>query len=264
MNERFTKSISDRYELLLKLENTIEQRLKDFPDGRIKVKHTGNKPYYYLTGGNIGSDEKLISKEETDLIKKLSQKGYFKKVLVRSKEEKKYLKRFLDNYPAVVAEEVYDKLPEDRKRYVKPLISADDEYVREWLEKPYTPKPFKKEDPFFVTLRGERVRSKSEVIIADRLLANGVPYKYECPILVGNEIIHPDFSILRIRDRKILYLEHNGKVGDQQYADDMVDRINKYEAAGIHQGDRLFLTYETANRPLDVRVLDIMINDLFK
>ena len=53
-------------------------------------------------------------------------------------------------------------------------------------------------------------------------------------------------------------------MGDQQYADDMVDRINKYEAAGIHQGDRLFLTYETANRPLDVRVLDIMINDLFK
>ena len=84
------------------------------------------------------------------------------------------------------------------------------------------------------------------------------------PQILENEIIHPDFSILRIRDRKILYLEHNGKVGDQQYADDMVDRINKYEAAGIHQGDRLFLTYETVNKPLDDRVLDIMINDLFK
>ena len=262
MNRDIQKVLNERYEIITRLSAIAEEKVNHFPDGRIKVKRRKNGVYYYLT--NAEYEDRLLKSSEIDLAKDLMQKSYFKKVIKASNEETQFLKYVIDNYPKFQAEDIYSQLSEDRKNLVKPITPTDEQFITNWQNQPYTPKPFKKEDPFFVTLRGERVRSKSEVIIADRLLANGIPYKYECPILVGNEIIHPDFSVLRIRDRKILYLEHNGKVGDQQYADDMVDRINKYEAAGIHQGDRLFLTYETANRPLDVRVLDIIINDLFK
>ena len=113
-------------------------------------------------------------------------------------------------------------------------------------------------------MNGERVRSKSEMIIADRLFVNGIPYKYECPLMVGdNEIIHPDFTILRIRDRKIIYYEHCGKMDDPGYAEEMVERSVKYSLAGIVQGDSLFYTYESSTKPLDVRVLDNMIKRSF-
>ena len=120
-------------------------------------------------------------------------------------------------------------------------------------------KPFKKGAPEFYTLKGERVRSKSEVIIADRLRANGIPYRYECPLKVGNKVIHPDFTILRMSDRKIIYHEHCGKMSDQQYLDDMLSRARDYNDAGIILGDRLFYTFETDTTPLDVTILDNII-----
>ena len=262
MSKKIQNDIQERIELITKLSEQLEKKIASYDQGSLHCRIVGEKAYYYYSDSS--SKECLLGKKDDKLIKELLQKSYYEKVLKSINSELIFLKRMQTRYPRNLAEDTYDLLRNNRKYGVKPITPTDEQFITNWQNQPYTPKPFKKEDPFFVTLRGERVRSKSEVIIADRLLANGVPYKYECPILVGNEIIHPDFSILRIRDRKILYLEHNGKVGDQQYADDMVDRINKYEAAGIHQGDRLFLTYETANRPLDVRVLDIMINDLFK
>ena len=116
----------------------------------------------------------------------------------------------------------------------------------------------------FYTLNGEHVRSKSEVIIADRLYAKGIPYKYECPLQIGNRIIHPDFTILRLSDRKIIYHEHCGMMDDPNYAKDMVNRINLYSTADIYLGDRLFFTLETSETPLDIRHLDELIEKHFR
>ena len=102
------------------------------------------------------------------------------------------------------------------------------------------------------------------MIIADRLYLNGIPYKYECPIKVGDEIIHPDFTILRISDRKILYLEHCGMLDDPKYADDLVRRASLYALEGIVMGDRLFYTFESSKTPLDVRVMEALINNQFR
>ena len=206
----------------------------------------------------------MLGKNDTGLRDSLMQKRYWEQVLDAAKIELRVLKNFRKQYPNLVAEDVYDHIKPDCKPYIRPIILTDEQYISEWQNRPYDKKPISDDVPRFESLRGERVRSKSEVIIADRLYANGIPYKYECPILVGDEIIHPDFTILRVSDRKVVYLEHCGKVGDQDYADDMTERINKYTLAGIYERDRLFFTFETANKPLDVRVLDKMINDMFK
>lgn len=90
------------------------------------------------------------------------------------------------------------------------------------------------------------------------------PYKYECLILVRDEIIHPDFTILRLSDLKILYHEHLGKLDDPQYTERNNIRINSYNEEGIILGDRLFLSFETSKTPLDVRVIDNLINTHFR
>ena len=113
-------------------------------------------------------------------------------------------------------------------------------------------------------MRGERMRSKSEVIIAERLYANGIPYRYECPLKAGKRIIHPDFSILRLSDRKVIYHEHCGRMDNPVYVEDMVQRINDYNSEGILQGDRLFFSFETSDKPLDTRVIDNLINTCFR
>ena len=262
MTKRIISEVRSRREIIAKLLELSEEKVKSFPDGRIKVKHRKSGIYYYLT--NEGNEDVFIPCENNHLIEDLIQKNYLEKVIKVSEQEIAVLKRFESQYPEVLAEDIYESLSDDRKIHVKPIVLTDEQFVEKWQNRPYTPKPFKQGDSYFETLRGERVRSKSEVIIADRLFTSGIPYKYECPLVVGKNTIYPDFTLLRVSDRKILYLEHNGKVGDQVYGDDMVDRLNKYTLAGIYQGDRLFMTFESANRPLDVRVVDKMINDLFK
>ena len=45
-----------------------------------------------------------------------------------------------------------------------------------------------------------------------------------------------------------------------EYAESFVNRINDYNKEGIYLGDRLFLTFETSNTPLDVSVIDNLID----
>ena len=174
------------------------------------------------------------------------------------------MNRIKKMYPEILAEDIYEHLKEERKHLVRPIVLTDEEFVKRWQEAEYDLNPISNDIPFYQTLKGERVRSKSEMIIADRLLAKGIPYKYECPLKVGKKIIHPDFTILRVSDRKIVYYEHCGKTDDPEYAEDMVSRVNDYNSAGIILGDSLFMTFETSKTPLDVRVLDNMIRTNFK
>lgn len=42
--------------------------------------------------------------------------------------------------------------------------------------------------PIDITDKGERVKSKSELTIANALYRSKIPYKYECPIILHNGI----------------------------------------------------------------------------
>ena len=255
--------IDKRNEVVLKISEYTEKKLKNSPKGKIYVRHNKSKVYYYFSEGACGSKERMLGKKDRELISELLQKNYLDKVYKAAKNELEALKRIKSLYPEIVAEEVYENLSEDKRMLVIPVVLTDEQLISKWEESEYTPHPISNEVPFYQTMKGERVRSKSEVIIADRLFANGIPYKYECPIRVGDKIIHPDFSILRISDRKIVYYEHCGKMDDPKYAEDIVNRVNDYSREGIILGDRLFMTFETSQTPLDVRVLDNMIKNNF-
>lgn len=263
MNSNLRNDINARHVLISSLINPVEKKLEKLPSGRLKICHHGNKTYYYFYEDR-NSTPKLLNRNNTKLIADLAQRSYLERVLKVSKQEVSALDHALRAFPENVAEEIYDSLNAERRKLVKPITTPDEQFIKEWLEKPYAHKPIKEGQQVFYTSRGEIVRSKSEVIIADRLYANGIPYKYECPIKIGNITIHPDFTILRISDRKILYLEHNGMMGDPDYVEKMVSRVSLYNQAGIIQGDNLFLTFESEKTPFNIKSLDHMIENYFK
>ena len=255
-------TLSGRYELISKTIMSIEKKIALLPNGRILIRHRKNKAYYYLRVD--GAKDKYLSRKDNELISHLLQKRYLKEVLKAAKNELAALEKMQDIYSETLSEEIYGNLPDAQKLGVEPIILGDGPDVRQWLNEPYVRKSFKKGAPVFKTLKGDRVRSKSEMIIADRLYVNGIPYKYECPLKVGGKIIHPDFSIIRMSDHKIIYHEHCGKMDDKEYFNDLVDRINLYNQSGILQGNRLTFTFETSDTPFDARVIDRLINEYFK
>jgi len=260
IRDDITKRIND----LSRLIELLEDKIKNMPAGSIRIKNQDGFVYYYHVLNNENLNGIYIPRTESSLIIGLVQKEYHQKVIRSARQELKALSSTLYHFPKTLAEEIYLTLPDVRKHMVVPIKRPDDEYVRAWQAEEYVHKGFKEGDPYYETMNKERVRSKSEMLIADHLKMAGIPYKYEYPVRINNVLYHPDFKILRVSDRKELYLEHCGMLDDKKYCNDLVTKLNDYAMNGIYIGNNLYLLFETDKYPLDMRVLDIMIDKCFR
>ncbi len=238
----------------------VEKFLGDAPEGALNVKSKNGKVYFYH---QIKNQEKkkvelhYLGKTKLHHIKKLAQKSYLKKVRSVLKEQLSALKQFEKSYEENAVEEIYEALPEERKMLVTPVERGVRDKLRNWNEETYEPYNAYPEYKIYETDRGEIVRSKSEVIIANLLYKHrkDLDYKYERPLKLraknGEEItIHPDFTIINKHTGKIYYYEHAGKMDDPKYATDFVKKMELYMANNIWQGKELLVTYEAAGAPL--------------
>ena len=200
---------------------------------------------------------KYLANKDRALAVQLAQKDYDTKLLKVLKEQQKAIENFIEAYDPDAAEQVYEKLSEQRKALVTPEYLSDEEFVQQWMSQPYNRLGFKKEDQEFYTAKGERVRSKSEILIADALLRHDVPYLCEVPVYNNGVIFAaPDFKCLNKRLRKVYYWEHLGKLGDQEYSDRNVKKLEKYALADDFDEKSLILTFETENHPLNTKVIE--------
>ena len=245
------------------LREKIRKDLEQVSDleGSLWIDSSHGTPHYYLHKKEYktGRRRKYISKKNIDLIRKLAKKDYLNDVDRILEEQYKMLSDFYEHYDDNALLKLTMNLLTDRRQLIDPVVQSDEEYVNTWSGAPYEGKTFEEGLPMIVTNRGERVRSKSEKIIADKLLKEGVPYRYECPIHLGNTIIYPDFTALNKRTRQEFYLEHFGMMDDQYYCNEAISRIELYEKNGIFPGEKLLPSFETKKRPLDSRLLDKMI-----
>lgn len=103
----------------------------------------------------------------------------------------------------------------------------------------------------YATQKGDYVRSKSEVIIANMLFASGIEYDYEKELIISNgKKISPDFTLYK--DDEIYYLEHVGMLHNQQYAERWLTKKNLYDQ---HYPSQLLVTYETPNLSNDIETI---------
>lgn len=68
----------------------------------------------------------------------------------------------------------------------------------------------------YSTQKGDMVRSKSEVIIANQLYHNGLKYTYEKDLEYAGGKLRPDFTVVT-PNGKIIYWEHLGLLGTEEY-----------------------------------------------
>jgi hypothetical protein len=84
------------------------------------------------------------------------------------------------------------------------------------------------------TERGDLVRSKSELVIADKLFARGIDYAYEQPIVLPDgRVRYPDFTIADHARGVTFYWEHLGLLDDPGYRVRWEKKRAEYLAAGI-------------------------------
>lgn len=102
------------------------------------------------------------------------------------------------------------------------------------------------------TLKGELVRSKSEVIIANMLYEAGIEYEYEKELDLGEDGIRiPDFTIEDAESGLCFYWEHCGMLSDAAYNKHWQEKQALYKKHGIIEGDNLIVSKDSFNGGID-------------
>ena len=120
------------------------------------------------------------------------------------------------------------------------------------------------------TARGEAVRSKSEVIIANLLHASGVEYHYEQPLERDGMVKYPDFTIEDDDTGETYYWEHLGMLSDDDYRRRWSEKREWYRERGILSREdgggpagTLITTEDSAEGGIDSAHVSALITDLF-
>ena len=252
---------------LTKLIETTQRHLKKAPEGFLKIRQIRGAPRYYQVITGEANQGTYLSKKHLDLAKQLAQKSYDLKVLKAAELELQAWQLLASHFPDKTFEEVYETLSPARQKLVTPVIPTDEQYRKQWEEVTYTPGFFKSDAPMYITDRGERVRSKSEQLIANLLYRLGIPYRYEYPIEVivngYKKTWRPDFTILDVKNRRELYLEHFGKLDDSDdtdnYARNAFGKMKIYEENGMFDGGCMIYSFETSKAPLDITYVEMKV-----
>ena len=255
------ESLTARLQYLLKLSKTIEKRLKKAPDGTLRISSDAERTQYYLRKTSSDRFGTYLTKKNMPLIEALAQKNYDEKVLKSVQQEIKAIEAYLKKCPSDFPEEIYMGLRDKRKEIVVPFKETDEMFLKRWNSVSYIGKDIKA-DEAFVTDRGEIVRSKSEIIIANTLAKEGIPYRYEYPLMLkGLGTIRPDFTCLNIRTRKEYIWEHFGMMDNIAYANKNIVKIESYEQSGYYLGKNMIMTFETSQHAISSNIIKAMIEE---
>ncbi len=251
-----------RYAELSKIKAEREQAVANAPEGRIHIVRSGKKVQFYLRADKSDKSGRYIHKNDKKTIKKYLQKSYDEEIIKAIGQELQGLERLFKKSDSSVdnIRQIYSGKQIEIKSAISPVDVSDEDFVKKWIDKSYVGKEISDYVPFYDTKRKERVRSKSELNIANMLDSYGVPYKYECPLkLKDGKVIYPDFTVINVKSRKVIYWEHRGMMDDKNYANMAVSRIKQMRKSKICLGDNLIITEETAADPLGTDEIKFVI-----
>lgn len=239
----------------------IEAELRGLPDGSVRCTSNRGTDQFYVNG-------KYISKKQINTVKDIVQRDYYEK-LKPAIEKRLYVLREAELcYTSHEIENCYAKFCKARRKLITPVFETVEEKIHRFMEEEYEPGRFDEDNiTEFYTVKGERVRSKSEVLISEHLNRYEIPYRYEKPIELWDwnkaVVCRPDFTVMNRRTGKIILYEHLGRMDDEHYVDVNMRKLDLYEKNGYLLGDNLVITHETSKAPLNVKVLDSYIKTYF-
>ena len=210
--EDYKEYLENQLKRIVRMISEIDLHLeksKVFPDKYINYCKSNGKIQYCWVDKKT-KKRKYAKLDEIESVRNVAQRDYEEKLRTKLCIIKKSLERFLSEYDIPSLEEIYSRMSDARKELVIPIIEPKELRIKKWKNVEYEPMGFEEGDPIFISDKGIRVRSKSELMIANTLEKMNIPFHYEYPTrikLLGN--VRPDFTCLNERTGK-QYMWKNG------------------------------------------------------
>lgn len=272
LSQQISELLSRRTEDLLNLITIKEHAIKNAPEGSVRIVQRRNKVLQFYRKTTPGDYQgTYMPREEDGLARSLVQKDYDQRALEKAKDELRLIQSFQTTLQKKSTDTAYAALDETRKTLVTPATLTDEQYAERWQKQPYRRTKKHEENQKMTTENNELVRSKSEVIIANLLKSNNVPYRYEFPLVIEREEgredfceFHPDFYCLNVRTRQEFAWEHFGKMDDEEYAKRAIEKLALYSANGYFPGKNLIITMESKKSQIQSHEISRVIKEYLK
>lgn len=264
MNSYTSHKIEDavNYELdwLRRIEETRSKTA--CKDERITARKSGDTYHYYGYTLEDNTHRSLPKEKKLKQIQRLCQSEYNERLERAIRKREKSIKRIQNTLRATDPNRVIRSLHPGKQQMIGEFLPDDAAFADRWA----TDDVPRKEPPErgMSTERGELVRSKSEVLIANKLLSNGIPYRYEPECTLSGATLHPDFTVLNTRTRQEFVWEHFGMADNVDYATSAFARLQLYQKNGYLTDGKLIATFESPAQPLDGRYIQKVIDRLLK
>lgn len=236
------------------------QFLASAPEGRLRATKSKNHLNFYHRTDPKSANGRYIKKSEDALVHALAQKEYLEKVIKRACHERELLSPLLAFYQNAPMETASEDMHLLKRPKIHPLFLSDEEYAKNWQMQGFARNPLPGDDEL-VSDRDEKMRSKTEVLIANALNRHHIPYHYERPLEIDGKIIYPDFTVLNVRNRREYYWEHFGMMSDLQYVNNFTFKLSRYMANGIFPGRNLILSFESENQRFGTKQIEAIIQE---
>ena len=293
--------LRERIAELSNVEAVLSKRLSRAPAGVLNVSpHRGGFQYFRVTA-KTGRKGEYIPEEKMSFASAIAQRDYDAKMLAEIQRLRAALEKCVVKYDVSIAENLYAQLHPARRSLVTPLVYPNEDFVEHWSAVKYAGREFDADGPVLMTARGERVRSKSEIIIADALFRRGIPYRYEFPheLFAGAHetgtmrgaggpgggaragsrgaggtraelrardckriVVYPDFTCMNVRTRKEFVWEHFGMIDVPEYCQNMASKMEMYLMNGFCLGKNFVMTTETHDRPLNSMMVEKILEQV--
>ena len=252
-----------KQELQTCLDN-LQKSLKKAPKGLLRAQPHKNSFQYYIISERGDTKGKYLPRKEIRKAAAIAQRDYNAAVARIIGRKITALDNLTENYHPEEIDAAFTGLHPGRRALVTPIRESDEEFIATWQHLPYTGKPFEINAPEFFTSTGVRVRSKSEVIIAEALNRAGIPFRYEYPTSIkGWGTLYPDFTCLNTTSREEIIWEHFGLMNDPRYRNTYQRKMAAFAAAGYLPYINLITTFDDANGNIDSRLIEKLVKDFF-
>ena len=240
------------------LKKIYEGKIADLPKGNLSV--TEKKEHLYYC--KYVDDKKIYLGKECNEINKLKARKLLTEATKKMEVNEALMLQFLEEYQDISLASIEESLSKAYRSIngkVFEVVQARN--YKNWGDQEYRRNTKYPEALVHRTLKGDYVRSKSEVVIANCYYVKGIPYRSEELTQIGKHIFAPDFKILVPGKNKIKLHEHFGMMHNPEYREKALWKMSIYIANGYRPYEDIIFTFDDLDGNIDAKNLDTLISN---
>lgn len=258
----FYERIQKEYQRLEAEIRNIETKLEGLPEGKLVCCTSQNQHKWYCSDGHT---RQYIPQSNRELAEQLALKKYLSLQLKELTDEKRALLFYLKHHSSELGKSAQSLLENPGyQQLLRSQMHPFNEELNAWSQAEYERNLNYPENLIHKCISGNIVRSKSESLIDLTLFRHRIPFRYECALHLGDMTVYPDFIIRHPVTGKTFYWEHFGQMDKPHYAKKAYSKLQLYYSYNIIPSVNLITTYETLDTPLNLELIENIVEYYFE